>query len=141
MKLSTERGMVTMRSKSGFTLVEVMIVVAILAIVLAIALPSYEASIRKSKRTDAQKDLMDFAGFAERIYTQDNSYAAVTLPANTDYYTYSFPVAVTATSWTIRAAPIGDQANDKCGTMDLTNTGLRTYSGTEVGCWGREVSS
>jgi type IV pilus assembly protein PilE len=84
---------------------------------------------------------MDFAGFAERIYTQDNSYVAVTLPAATDYYTYSFPVAVTATSWTIRATPIGDQANDKCGTMNLTHTGLRTYSGTEAGCWGREVSS
>ena len=121
--------------KSGFTLVEILIVIAIVAILVALALPNYNESVRKARRSDAQQELLEFAGTAERIFTQTNSYASVTLPANSDFYTYSFPVAVTAISYTIRATPTGSQNTDKCGTMNLNQNDQRTHTGSLAGCW------
>ena len=122
---------------SGFTLIEILIVIAIVAILVALALPNYNESVRKARRSDAQQDLLEFAGTAERVFTRTNSYITVddTTPAATDYYTYSFPAAATATTYSITATPKSSQGVDKCGTMTLTNTGARTYSGTLAGCW------
>ncbi len=58
----------------GFTLVEVLIVVAIIAILVALALPNYQDSVRKARRADAQVKMMEFANIAERLYTEDNNY-------------------------------------------------------------------
>ena len=127
----------TRLKNSGFTLVELLIVIAVVAILVALAYPSYQNSMSKTRRADAQGDLMEFAGIAERIYTQTNpnSYATVTLPSNTDFYTFSFPVAATATTFTIRATPTAIQSGDGCGSMNLTQTGLKTHTGTLAGCW------
>ena len=81
---------------------ELMIVIIIVTILVMIALPTYDNSIRKTRRADAQSKLMKFAGDAERIYTQSNSYETVALPANTGYYTYTFPVAVRALQPSLR---------------------------------------
>jgi len=124
-----------MMKNSGYTLVEVMIVVAIVAILVGLALPSYQDSVRKGRRADAQSELIRFAGMAERIYTASDSFTTAALPADTDFYTYSFPVAVTATTYTIRATPTAIQDKDRCGTMTLTQTGLRTHTGTDADCW------
>ena len=80
---------------------------------------------------------MEFAGRAERIFNQNNSYAAVTgfKPDNSDYYNYTFPVTVTATTYTIRATPKSVQSEDDCGTMNLTQTGVKTHTGSLAGCW------
>ncbi len=121
--------------KSGFTLIELMVVIAIIAILVALAVPSYQSSIRKSRRSDAQTQLMEFAGTAERIFNQNNSYAAAALPTSTEFYTYSFPVAVTATSYTIKATPKGPQSSDDCGSMTLTQTGVKTHDGSLTECW------
>ena len=123
------------RKIQGFSLYELMIVLAIIAILAAIAIPSYQGSVQKSRRAEAQSTLLSFAGVAERVYTQNTSYATVALPANSDYYNFSFPVAVTAQAWTIRATPQGAQSADKCGTMNLTHTGIRSHSGSASGCW------
>jgi len=122
---------------SGFTLIELLIVIAVAAILVAVAVPSYQASIRKSRRSEAQTTLMNFAGLAERVYTQStpNSYIGVTLPAATDYYTYSFPVAVTATTYTILATPKTIQSQDSCKKMSLTQAGQKTNTGTSVCRW------
>ena len=119
----------------GITLVELAVVIGIVAILAAIALPNYQDSVRKGRRAEAQTALLQFAGNAERIFTEFNSYATVTLPANTDFYTFSFPSAVTATSFTIRATPTAIQVDDRCGTMTLTQTGVRTHTGTQADCW------
>ena len=124
---------------SGFTLVEVLIVVAIVAILVAIALPNYNSSVRKTRRADAQSTLMEFAGTAERVYTttNPNSYATTALPAASDYYTFSFPVAITATTYSIRATPKTGQSADPCGTMTLTHTGQKTQSPVHASCTWR----
>ena len=120
---------------TGFTLVELMIVIAVMAILVALALPNYQQSIRKSRRADAQTDLIEFAGQAERVFTQTSSYATAALPTNTDFYTYTFSVAASATAYTIQAAPKTGQDQDGCGTMRLDQTGLRTRTGTLADCW------
>ncbi|MCP4047022.1 MAG: prepilin-type N-terminal cleavage/methylation domain-containing protein [Gammaproteobacteria bacterium] len=119
----------------GFTLVELMLVIAIMAILVALALPNYQQSIRKGRRADAQTDLIEFIGQAERVFTQTNSYATATLPANTDYYTYTFSVAASVTAYTIQAAPKTIQNQDDCGTMRIDQAGLRTKTGTLADCW------
>ena len=129
-----------MMKYSGFTLVELMIVVAIVGILVALALPNYQDSVRKPRRTDAQADLLEFAGNAERIFTQENSYLSVDddggiKPANTTYYVYSFPSAATGTTYTLRATPTDVQNEDGCGTMTLAQTGEKTYTGSQSGCW------
>ena len=123
------------RRSFGFSLLELMIVIAIMAILAVIAIPNYQDHVRKSRRGDAQSALIAFAGMAERNYTQTNSFVGSALPANTAFYTYSFPSAVTAVTFTIRATPVGGQAADDCGTMNLTHTGQKSNSGTEANCW------
>jgi type IV pilus assembly protein PilE len=136
--------MLNRKKKSGYTLVEVMIVIAIVAILVGLALPSYQNSVRKGRRADAQTDMLRYANLAEREYTRNNSYAAAALPdgdkdgdGTDDFYTYTFVVDpdFDNDAWTIRATPTTHQAKDGCGTMTLTHTGQRTKTGTEAGCW------
>ena len=120
---------------TGFTLVELMIVIAVMAILVALALPNYQQSIRKGRRADAQTDLIEFAGQAERVFTQTNSYATAALPVDTDFYTFTFSVAASATAYTVQAAPKTGQDQDGCGSMSLDQAGLRTKTGSLTDCW------
>jgi len=123
--------------KNGFTLIELMITVAIVAILAAIAYPSYQDSVMKTRRGIAQSELMEAASFMERYFTENNTYVGATLPAtiSSDFYGYSFSATPTATAYTVRAIPTAgsSQASDTCGTMTLTQTGATTP--TTSGCW------
>ena len=121
--------------RSGFTLVELMIVIAIVAILVSIALPNYQESVRKARRADAQTDLLEFSNTAERVFTVTNSYATTALPANSDFYVYSFPLAITATTYSIRATPTTAQSADACGAMSMNQAGQRSKTGSLAGCW------
>ena len=145
-----------MRRTSGFTLIELMVVVAIIAIIAAIAYPSYINSVVKTKRAAAEGCLSEYANYMERYYTANLRYdqtAAATpvanaLPAldcasaaNTGAdYTYSFAAgSPTQSAYTIQAVPQGTQASrdTQCGTLTLNQTGTRTASGTGgvANCW------
>ena len=132
-------------SSTGFTLIELMIVVAIVGILASIAYPSYTEHVAKSRRADAQTALMELAQFMERRYTSVGSYLdganAPTLPFTEapkegagKFYDLTLS-AITATSYTLSAAPKGAAASDKCGTMTLTNTGAKGAALTD--CWRR----
>jgi type IV pilus assembly protein PilE len=145
------------RPMQGFTLIELMIVVAIIAIIAAIAYPSYINSVTKTNRAAAKACLSEHANFMERYYTTNLSYYKDTsgavlaaLPAlgcDTDSgmntkYTFSFSAAPTAASpntYTIQAVPQGVQAtrDTQCGTLTLNQAGTRTESGTGTlaDCW------
>jgi type IV pilus assembly protein PilE len=125
----------TLKQK-GFTLVELMITVVIIAILASIALPSYQDSVRKTRRAAAQADLMELASHMERVYTSDGVYgdASTALPdLGTEQYTLSFSGTPTADTFTIQAVPTGSQSSDSCGTLTISNTGATTP--TTSGCW------
>jgi type IV pilus assembly protein PilE len=147
-------------NQRGFTLVEIMVVLAIVMTLAAIAMPSYTENINRSKRAEAKAQLLEAAQFMQRFYSQNDSYAqtragvAVAVPdalarvprtaaAGSQNYTISFatPGPTTAT-FTLQAAPRvgGSMAGDKCGTFTLTQAGQRGVAGNARGatadsCW------
>ena len=135
-----------MRKIRGFTLIEVMIVVAVVAILAAIALPSYQDSVRKSRRAQAKTDMLELVQVLERTYTTDRSYArysTLDAPLNQSprdgAARYSIAISnVSATTYTLTATPQGAQANDtRCGTLTINQMGVKTISGsaTVADCW------
>ena len=135
-----------MKKQRAFTLIELMVTVAIIGILASIAYPSYRDSDMKSRRADAQGALLAYANSMERYFTENNTYltvsSTVVAPTNagTTYYTIAIstsPVA-TASTYTINATPIDAQATDICGTLTLTSTGAKGYTGTSGSktlCW------
>lgn len=127
------------RTLFGFTLIEIMIVVAILGILASIAYPSYVRHVQRAHRTDAEAALMQNAQALERHYTENNTYA--TFNSNdlvqSDRYTIAFPTNPTATSFILTATPIAGstQADDVCKILTLEHTGARSSSGSGQGCW------
>ncbi|EKE18132.1 MAG: type 4 fimbrial biogenesis transmembrane protein [uncultured bacterium] len=129
---------------AGFTLIELMIVVAIIGILASIAYPSYSEYVRRARRSDAQGHLMSLAQMNQRLFLDTRAYAADTAalvalmatPASVStYYTISTtPVVGPPASFTISAAPSGTQASDSCGTLTITNSGAKTSS-AGTNCW------
>lgn len=146
--------------QQGFTLIEAMIVVVILAILAAIAYPTYVEQIRKANRSVAKSALLEMANRQERYFFSARFYAglsqlgysnvigtsyvefdrsgATTSDANATIYRVTVPVA-SSTSYELRATPVGDQANDKCGTFVLSSNNSKQVintTGTPANeCW------
>jgi type IV pilus assembly protein PilE len=119
----------------GFTVIELMIVVAIVAILTALAYPSYTKYARKAKRGEAQQLLMTWA-INQEIWRSNNPQYATTgqlaAPTN-DYYILSTNGAPTATTYTLQAVAQGDQTNDEsrggevsCATLTLDQNGVKS---------------
>lgn len=128
----------------GFTLIELLIACVILGILTAIALPSYQNQVQKSRRSDAKSALVGAAGQMERYFTERGTYATATLgsggvyPATTQNGYYALSLAnLTGSSYTLRATPSGAHVGDPCGTMTYTDQGVKGVTGTlSVGqCW------
>lgn len=135
-----------MERNKGFTLIELMITVAVIGILAAVAYPAYQDQIRKSRRADVQSVLMNIGTRQQQMLLDTRSYASSTAslsitvpPQVTTYYAISVSApASTPPSFTATATPQGDQAKDKCGTLGLNNTGTKTAvkSGSaQTGCW------
>lgn len=126
----------------GFTLIELMIVVAIVGILAAIAYPSYTEYVRRTHRTEIAGILMEQSQILERYFTKKGYYTDAPAPSSNAWYTVA--VVPTATDFILTATPIATSMmkGDKCGTFQITNTGARTNIGLAAGtttttCWGR----
>lgn len=130
------------RMARGFTLIELMITVAVVAILAAVAIPSYTEHVRKSRRAQAKADLVELAQQLERFHTVQNTYSGMTLPFTQSprdgksYYTLSLSGAATSSAFTLQAVPGTGQDKDKCGTLTLDQAGRKTPTAAKVaGCW------
>jgi type IV pilus assembly protein PilE len=129
----------------GFTLIELMIVVAVIGILSAIALPAYQQYVLRANRADAEAILMETAQFMERFYTTNNSYATGSTTAPVSgvspkgatgtgiKYNISFTANPSATAYTLQAVRANGQTGDTCGNLGLSSTGAQTP--TTAGCW------
>lgn len=128
--------------QQGFTLIEVMIVVMILGIISAIALPSYQEHVRRANRSEGMAFLQDVAARQERYFAQNNTY--VTDIANvgklglsgTTSETGKYSLTIAATNnYTLTATP-ASFSDPKCGNLTLNALGTKTASAGSVNdCW------
>mgnify|MGYP004703498471 CR=1 FL=1 len=133
--------------QAGFTLVEMLIVLALMGILTAIAVPQYNAYRQRSNRADAKVALAEGAQRLERFFTRNSSYlgadntdtgAKVPVKSGSGLYSISFDSAPTAGTYVLQAVPTGNQTADSCGTLKIDQTGRKwaEKGGSAVaGCW------
>lgn len=138
--------MKTLSLEKGFTLIELMIVVAVIAIIAAIALPSYDDSVKRGKRSEGKGYLLDLASQQETFYAQNLSYANSitgstqlnnTSASSTEgHYTVTLATSpggcvhtgIKCRTFTLTATPTFTDAS--CTTLTYTNAGVKGYTGT-----------
>jgi type IV pilus assembly protein PilE len=134
------------RFQLGFSLVELMIVVSIVAVLVAIALPRYEQYVQRTHLANARSALLQTAQWMERAATAQGFYppAAAVPPGvrvveGNRYATVTVVVSADGANYTATAAPQGAQVNNACGSLTLTQSGARGRSGTGPvsECWER----
>lgn len=147
---------ITRTSQAGITLLELMIVVAIIAIIAAVAYPSYTRYVQDARRADCAGAMVSLANAMERHFSITGSYLGAaaggadtgapavfgtTCPIDGGEATYNMTIAAAAaTTYSLSAAPTGVQSGDRCGTLTLTNTGVKGVQGATAGndwaaCW------
>lgn len=125
-------------TQRGFTLLELMIAVAVVGILATVAYPAYLNQVQKARRAEAQATLLDIAGRQQQNLLDARSYRAladlgVTVPANlASHYTLTVVVGMGAIpSFTATATPINAQATDACGSLSINQLGVRA----PASCW------
>ncbi len=138
-------------AQGGFTLVEIMVTVVVVAILAAIGLPNYTEHLRRAQRLEARANLLEARHWMEQQFTVNNRYDGVKLPATFSQsprtgkkrydVTLATDPAVTSTTYTLLATPVSSMP-DKCGTFMLDQSGQRGLSGQSAEmditqCWSR----
>jgi len=131
----------------GFTLIELMIVVVIIAILVTVAYPSYQDSVRKTRRADGKALLLEAVQKQERHFTQYMKYAinlnsgaadtnlVIGVDSENEDYELSFSGTPSATAYTFIVTAQDGQASDSCGNLTLNSLGVKGYKTGGVDCW------
>jgi type IV pilus assembly protein PilE len=123
----------------GFTLVEVLLVVSILALLVALATPSYHGLISRAHRTEAMARLLEVAACQERNRATHGAYDTTRcLPVPNPRYRFEYSETATPRYYRIEASPLGTQRKDPCGRLMLDALGRRAAShpgGSDAECW------
>ncbi len=118
----------------GFTLIELMVTVAILAIIVLIAYPNYIEQARKAKRSDGKVALTEVAQVLERCRTNTNTYVNCNPASISAEGHYAITSTTTANTYSLTATAQGGQASDSyCASFMLTHTGAKTATNSD--CW------
>jgi type IV pilus assembly protein PilE len=132
------------QAQKGFTLVEMVIALACVALLASLAWPSYQNLILRSQRAQARASLLQAAHWLERAASANGSYPLTAdVPASVlqiDGQRYKLSVTSTAQSYTLSATPVGTQTADACGTLTVNHLGVRSVQGasqTAAQCWSR----
>ncbi len=131
--------MMKVQSNRGFTLLELMITVAIIGILAAVAYPSYLESVASGRRTDAQANLVALAQHMERHFTETANYNTAVLPYTesprdgADKFYDLVVTASTATTYTLQATRKNGMVGDRCGNMTVNNIGQKVAG--QADCW------
>lgn len=137
----------------GFSLIELMIAVAVVGILSAIAYPSYVGYVQRSWRATAQTCLLEMTQTMERRFTANMAYAVVDTDGDgiddlfqggcsvadgmTERYRYLFTGAVSGSAYAVAAVPVGAQQGDACGNLGVNQFGSKTVTGQQAvqACW------
>lgn len=133
------------KSQHGFTLIEIMITVAIIAILVMVAMPSYRDYTVRANRAAAASYLLEVANIQERHFLDQRSYEAsmadlgATVPAEVNQHynvTTTADNAATPPTYSVSAAPKGSQAaDDDCGTLTINSMGQKGHAAGAARCW------
>ncbi len=136
--------------QTGFTLIELMVVVAIIAILAALGYPSYQEQVAKSRRADAQRALGEAEQYMRRYFSTRDTFVGAQIPAGTatsprpgsgaTMYNIELiennvavATATQASTYTLRATRTGGMAADRCGDLSVTNTGVKSLANNASG--------
>jgi len=132
--------------QKGFSLIELVVVLAVITILAGIAYPSYMDTLRQTRRADAKTNLLELAQRIERFYSENHSYTNVQAsiggsPQTTADGWYSITIDSTATTYNLTAEPQNSQVNDPCKSLTYNNLGQEGVTGgatkTADECWSR----
>jgi type IV pilus assembly protein PilE len=141
-----------LKPSTGFTFIEVMIVVAIIAILTAVALPSYQEYLRRGNRAEARAGLLQAAQWLERVATASGVYltnqstfptALQIVPSRTYVISIEVPSDGSGSGYTLTATPQGSQVGDQCGAYTLDHAGTQGLASDSPSdsliatCWNR----
>ncbi|WP_139557734.1 type IV pilin protein [Methylotetracoccus oryzae] len=134
------------RKSEGYTLIELMIAVAVVGILAGIALPSYQSAVMKTRRSDGQAALMKALAQQEQYFLDNKTYTSSMTnlgystdpaPSGEGFYKIKVASGSTALTFTLEAAPQGAQATDRCATLTINQLGVKGKTGAEdiKQCW------